>query len=174
MPQDGSVPAAASVAPSGVVAPARTRWYGYQLMAADALSVPVMLSGSRNAFPIGIFGYLVAPIAIHSAHHNVAMAIVSPLLRFALPVAGLYLGNSSNACHSYDDECGLGNVVLGGAIGLGVALLVDYAAAWDGPAGQAYSSPLPQPRPSSPGISLTAAGVAPMPNGASLVLGGIF
>jgi hypothetical protein len=167
-------PLYAQAAPSTV----RTRqWYGYQIMGTDVASIAVMFTGA--AAPVGGFGLFIAPPVIHGVHHNVTMAIVSPVMRVGLPLVGGLIGASAESCsHTQEDDwCGFGGAIAGVGLGLLTAMILDYSLAWESldaspPSAESVRSPEPPRRPSH--ISLTTAGVAPSANGASLVLGGRF
>jgi hypothetical protein len=182
--QPSAVPSFATTGPqypiyAQAAAPAvRTRqWYGYQIMGADVASIAVMFTGV--AAPVGGLGFFMAPPVIHGVHHNVTMAIVSPVMRVGLPLAGGLIGASTESCsHTQDDDwCGFGGALAGAGLGLLTAMILDYSLAWESldaapHSAEAVRSPEPPRRPSR--INLTTAGIAPSANGASLVLGGRF
>ena len=164
-------PAAPLVAaPAPALVPAR-RWYGYQLMLSDATMVGLAFALDS---PEIAFGVLAAPAVIHGLHHNTGMAIASPFLRIGLPVLGATVGASAAQCTDNDstflDFCPLGEMIIGAYVGLLVAGVVDYAAAWQ--VDTTPTIPTTAARRSSPRVTLSTAGVAPIPNGATLVLGG--
>lgn len=149
------------------------RWYGYQLMLADAAWVGLAVASGPKG---GLFAlsYLVAPPIIHGVHHNVAMAVASPLIRSLVPVLGAVIGARAESCPAHDEQeldfCGLGGAIAGFGIGMLVAMVVDYSLAWETVA----AAPAPSPPRSYSRVSLSSAGVAPLANGAAVVLGGRF
>jgi len=151
------------------------RWYGYQLMLADAAWIGLAVaSGPRGS--LFAFGYLAAPPTIHGLHRNGTMAAVSPLLRVLIPVLGAGIGVAAESCPAHDpnDEnwefCGLRGTLAGLGIGMLVAMVADYSLAWE----KVAPAPAPLPPRSYSRVSLSSAGVAPIANGAAVVLGGRF
>ena len=64
--------------------------------------------------------------------------------------------------------CPLGGIIVGARVGMAVAAVVDYALAWE-----VEVPPTPSP-PVRSGVTLSVPAVAPIANGAALVMGGAF
>jgi hypothetical protein len=118
---------APGLTPTSTAQPAekKTKRYTWQLAVSDALTVGLTAASGSGEIFLG--GFLLAPAAIHVANGNVGGALGSLLLRTALPAAGLGIG-AATAGDCYDEElfCGLGNMLVGAAIGAGIAIAVDY------------------------------------------------
>jgi hypothetical protein len=160
--------------------PAR-KWYGYQLMLSDlgSLVTAAALSKSNGgtAGVVGVAGFVAVPAVIHGVHRNVTGAIVSPIVRLGLPVMGALIGAGLESCSPDEWFCGLGGAIVGGGIGMLTAMILDYSLAWEHLGASAASDQPTQEPPrlnKPPLVSLTAAGIAPTTNGATLVLGGRF
>lgn len=112
------------------------RWYGWQLMLADAAAVGVMALGagvdSDGVMLAGFGAYVINGTVIHSVHGRRGHAALSGVLRGGLP---LTFGLLATAACDEDDEdrqsfdiigCGaqVGGAALGGAV---IAMIVDYA-----------------------------------------------
>jgi hypothetical protein len=171
-------PARLALAPSEVLAaaaapssPLRT-WYGYQIMAADLTSVGLGIFGGQAA--VGGLGVFVLPPAIHGLHGRTGLAIASPLFRLGLPLLGLAVGRAVASCSpaTVETNCGQGDRMVGLGLGVLTAMVLDWTLAWQtlGTAEVAPASPSIHPV----GVQLTAAGLAPSANGATLILGGSF
>jgi hypothetical protein len=178
-PTPPSIPAPALAPPfvqSPPPPPVATRWYGYQIMLSDALSVALLFTGAPGAWG-GLASYAAAPPIIHVVNGQYGLAVASPLLRLALPVAGAFIGAKMESCTPNEFLCGLGGAVVGLGVGALAAMIVDWSLAW-APESAAPSSPSPaeqHARPArSPRLALTSAGVVPTSDGARLVLGGRF
>ena len=133
--QDESPPTAAiPLAPPSMVAPrdratsppaaaAGSQWYGWQVLISDAavFSFAGITGDARIAY-----GWVGSGAIVHWGHGNIGRGLASAALRVGLPIVGLYLGAASaSGCHG--DWCGLGEVVVGGLIGMGSAELIDVA-----------------------------------------------
>ena len=159
--------------------PAATRWYGYQIMLSDAASLALLFGGGQWG---AVAFYASAPPVIHVLNKRYELAVVSPLMRLALPALGVLIATHLQSCGEQDLSdllCPLGGVIAGLAIGTAVAMIVDWSLAW-APVSAARSSPSQSvseqhARPArSPRISLTSTGLVPTNDGARLVLGGRF
>jgi hypothetical protein len=127
-------PAAEAIplAPPSMVAPrepatsppaASSQWYGWQILLSDA-AVFSFAGLTHNA---GIaYGWVGGGAIVHLGHGNVGRGLASAALRAGLPIIGLALGAAS-ASGCTGDWCGLGEVVVGGAIGMVSAELIDVA-----------------------------------------------
>lgn len=110
-------------------APARTETvvrehrYGLEILLVDG-SVLAATLATQN--PGVLFaGFALGGPTVHLIHGNPGRAALSAGLRVGLPLAGAYLGAASADCSRSDDWCGLGELVVGGAIGGLVALAID-------------------------------------------------
>ncbi len=105
--------------------------YGLQTLALDALGVAIVASGeAMDSDGVVITGLVVTglgPAAIHVAHGNPGRAMLSAALRPSLMYAGAMLGASAASCSDGEFLCGLGEVVIGGAVGYGAAVIIDAA-----------------------------------------------
>lgn len=108
------------------------KWYGWQIMAADATTVassvflselPIEREYVSQNFAVG---YLLGGPIVHLAHRNYAAAAGSLALRAALPIAGAYAGCALNG-PGEDGECDTGTV-LGLFVGIVAAGAIDTAA----------------------------------------------
>lgn len=143
-PDGSSTSGPPGLAGSSTTAPPREyEHYWRQNLAIDAASAALMVSvfvvddyTDGESVPIvlltsGVAGYLLGSPVVHAAHHgNLSRAGLSLLLRGGLPVAGLYLGRNTVRCPPSSPDtigtCGVSEMLIGGAIGLGTALLIDY------------------------------------------------
>jgi hypothetical protein len=156
--------------------PAATRWYGYQIMLSDAASLALLFGGGQWG---AVAFYASAPPVIHVLNKRYELAVVSPLMRLALPALGVLIATHLQSCGEQEFLCPLGGAIAGLAIGTAVAMIVDWSLAW-APVSAARSSPSQSvaeqhARPARrPRISLTSAGLVPTNDGARLVLGGRF
>jgi hypothetical protein len=67
---------------------------------------------------------------LHAAHGNSGRAVASVGLRVGLPLLGATLGASAaQGCQG--DWCGLGDVLVGGLVGMGAAEVADLLMATD-------------------------------------------
>lgn len=101
------------------------RWYGWQTLLVDAVSVAAM-----PAAGIGAGGYLLGAPIVHAAHDRWGIAAASLGLRVALPIAGAYAGVALENCPrnaQSDDMCGLGGAILGLGVGMLTAIVIDAA-----------------------------------------------
>ena len=152
-------------------------WYGYQIVLSDLASLGAGLA-MDNPYVLG-GGYLVGPSLVHGLNGRKGMTVISPMLRLLLPTLGILIASTHKSCNSHGDECDMFGLFVGGGIGMGTAMLLDYSLAWRRAAPSGLS-----PGPGKPGeatqtakparVSLTSAGVAPTANGLSVVLGGSF
>jgi hypothetical protein len=100
-----------------------SQWYGWQILLSDA-AVFSFAGLSRN--PGVVYGWLGSGAIVHLAHGNIGRGMASAAFRVGLPIAGVFLGiASAGDCHG--DWCGFGEAIVGGAIGLVSAELIDVA-----------------------------------------------
>lgn len=155
------------------VAPAPTRrWYGYQLLLGDAAVLALMWTSRQSGVALGL---LALPPVIHGLNHNGPMAAASVLMRVGLPALGGTIAASTADCRHEPntlDFCPLGEAAVGVLAGLVAAMVTDYALAWRVDAPQTPPPPATAGRRYRPRLTLSAAGIAPSANGATLVLGG--
>lgn len=172
-------PASRLTSQSAAPAASTMRWYGYQIMLADAASLGLGLAVNRPE--VLIAGYLLGPAILHATHRQGLQTVMSPVMRALLPALGIAIGTQFKTCNANGDECELGGFFVGGGIGLATAIILDWSLAWKktaSPAPPVSRSALDddgQTRPASPsGLTFTTAGFALNPNGPGLVLGGRF
>ena len=148
------------------------RWYGYQIMLADVASIVVAANGQQAAI-VGTIGFFAAPALVHGIQRNGPMVVASPLLRMGLALVGAYIGAAAASCsYNSKDNCEVAGALRGAAVGLGTAMILDYLLAWYEPTPARVSSTPSPPRRRL--LSLSSAGVAPIANGAAVVLGASF
>jgi hypothetical protein len=102
---------------------ASSQWYGWQILLSDA-AVFSFAGLTHNASVA--YGWVGGGAIVHLGHGNVGRGLASAALRAGLPIIGLALGAAS-ASGCTGDWCGLGEVVVGGAIGMVSAELIDVA-----------------------------------------------
>jgi hypothetical protein len=155
-------------------------WYGYQILIADGLSYTALgvSIGAHNA-PLAIVGlgsYAITSPVIHGFHHRPVQVVGSILLRMGLSLAGYAIASGGASCSGEDSGfCGFAHGLVGMGIGMVVATVVDASIAWDSPIVVRRASPPTNAGKRSPSlVNLSAVGVVPTSNGASLMLGGQF
>lgn len=113
-------------------------WYGWQTLIADGASLATMMLGAAtpSLAYVGVSGYVLGGPSIHVANRNYGAALGSLVMRPLLPLAGGYIGReSAGTCTEKADSgflgnCflhGLGETILGVAIGATIAITVDAA-----------------------------------------------
>lgn len=115
--------------------PATKRWYGWQTLGVDALSIGLVAAAdpahSSDLATFGALGFLAGAPVIHGLHGHGEKALGSALLRIGLPAAGGVLGYAATA----DDErwtSGLQGFVIGSLVGVGTAIALDAVVlAWE-------------------------------------------
>jgi hypothetical protein len=128
------VPPAAAAPTDGAGETGPTRWYGYQLLLADALSVGLIYAGAGSdtgaLATAGVGGmFLGAPI-VHAVQGEPGRAFGSLGLRLAMPLAGaaiaMWAYDRSNRDRESCDCMGGALAGMGGMVlGLGAAMLTD-------------------------------------------------
>jgi hypothetical protein len=110
----------------------RSRWYGWQNLAADGTSLTLMASGlavgdtpGNYLMGAGAAGWVLGGPLIHFGHKNPGRAVASFALHVPLPVA-LGLGTVALVCHGHGDFCGL-VAIPGALVGVVIAVVVDGA-----------------------------------------------
>jgi hypothetical protein len=164
--------ALASEFPRDTAPSPRERWYGWQSLCIDGASLITLLAASAasdsksDASAVlaysAVAGYLLGGPTIHFIHENPGRALGSLVLRTAVPIGFGYIGAALEHCSPDADLCGLGGAVLGGALGIATAVVVDAAAL-------GYEEMSPEPD-----TGLQNVGVALGPEQAVLVASGIF
>jgi len=127
-------PAVALPAPNAEAEP-ESHWYGGQTLAADGLSVGLLIAGgqaeSATLAWLGLFGYAFGAPIVHGIHQRSGAAFGSLALRIGAPVLGGAIGLSS-AGDCGGELCALGPMVAGIFIGATAAIVIDSAAlAWE-------------------------------------------
>lgn len=105
--------------------------YRWQLLVTDIASLGLGMATQDGRLMSSTY-VLGAPI-VHAAHGNGGRALVSVGLRMGLPVLGALAGISLEQAHcrstaQTEDDCGLAGLILGGAAGIGAAVLIDWFA----------------------------------------------
>lgn len=118
----------------------RRRWYGWQTLIADGLSLSTIVLGasiddgtsrgpdsaSTSLLWIGFLGYEAAPAVVHAGHRNPGRAFGSMGIRLGMPLAGAFLGASlASDCDS--NLCEAGGAGIGVLLGMAGAIAVDAA-----------------------------------------------
>jgi hypothetical protein len=117
------------LAPALTGSDAKTRWYGYQNMLVDLGGITlavVAVNESSGAFAyLALATYLLGSPSVHWGHGQVGMGFGSLAIRVVAPTVGAGLGCLAD---NSNGEFGcLGGFVVGGLVGGGAAMLVDYA-----------------------------------------------
>lgn len=98
----------------------KKHWYGWQTLIADGASIVTVPLGG-----VGVAGYFLAAPVVHAAHGRWGIAAADVGVRVALPLTGCYVGAALS-----DDRgefAGLGECILGGALGITGAIALDAA-----------------------------------------------
>lgn len=106
--------------------------YRWEIVAADAVSLALLLKGGRDGSTVGALTYVLVPPILHLSEDRAGRAAASLVLRLGLPIAGALTGASlgGRGCHSEDDCDDEGAFVLaflGFGAGLLSAMVVDTA-----------------------------------------------
>jgi hypothetical protein len=108
-----------------------TDWYGEQTLLADGLSLLFALGAAGGEteplLVLASAGYVLGGPIVHLAHGSLWRAGVSLGLRVGLPLLFTAIGVQLEDCHSGEDFCGLGSVVIGGSLGILTAIVLDAA-----------------------------------------------
>lgn len=110
-------------------------WYGWQTLIADGtaallglVAVPLGPEYQPVAVTLGITAastYLFAAPIVHFVHGNVGRGFGSLALRAALPIGFGVIGAKAESCVEGQWFCGLAGAVVGGAIGVVSAAIID-------------------------------------------------
>jgi hypothetical protein len=110
----------------------RGRWYGLQILLAEASSIGVLALGagirSDGLAAIGLLGVGLSPAIVHAAHGRPGAALGSLGLHIGLGVAGTLIGAAAASCDP-SEECpaALGGAAIGLAASQIVATVFDVA-----------------------------------------------
>jgi len=128
-------------APPGLTQPAPTpppaaerAWYGWQILAIDALSLGALYIASTDRADfmgyVGVTGLAVSGPIIHAVHDRPGRAVGSLVLRPGLTIGGALAGYYSvGTCHDYD--CLAGFVVGGFLGGVSAEVIDSFVLAWE-------------------------------------------
>jgi len=108
-------------------APTESEWYGWQILIADGATLGIAAATEQGELALGWIG---TGAVVHTAHGNYGRAVASVGLRVALPLLGASAGAAS-AQGCTGDFCGLGEVLVGGLVGMGAAEVIDLVMAKD-------------------------------------------
>jgi hypothetical protein len=110
-------------------APAVTEseWYGWQILLADGATFGMAAVTEQGEIALGWIG---TGAVVHAAHGNYGRSVASVGLRVGLPLLGASAGAAS-ASGCTGDFCGLGDVLVGGLVGMGAAEVIDLVMAND-------------------------------------------
>lgn len=118
-PPSMTAPQAPATSPAAVA----SQWYGWQILVSDA-AVFSFAGLTRNASVA--YGWIGGGTVVHFGHGNIGRGVASAALRTGLPLLGAFVGSASaSGCRG--DWCGFGEVLVGGAIGMVSAELIDVA-----------------------------------------------
>jgi len=113
----------------------RRRWYGWQTLVADGISVSSVLLGAQRSsadsegqtfFWLGLLGYEVAPGIVHFVHRNPGRGFASMGIRLGLPLAGVFIG-ASLASNCNRNLCEADGAGIGALLGMAGAIAIDAA-----------------------------------------------
>ena len=130
--QVGSAAAQPGATPAGPVIEkseepgTETKWYGHHVMLAD---LAVIGLGAASGEPAIILSSVLSGPLVHAFHGNSKGAGLSALVRATLPLGGFLLGAAAGSDDCVSDRgalCGFGYIFIGGALGFGAALGIDY------------------------------------------------
>lgn len=154
-------------------APDGRRWYGWQTLASDGITIGLLLTAAGSDGEAGglatlsLATYLLAPPIIHASHDRVGVSFASLGVRVGLPLGGMMVGAASADCGGEDDEmfCGLSEAAIGFTLSALSAMVIDGAfLAWEPP---------PERQRDAARISISPA-VKPVRGGASAGVLGVF
>jgi len=155
-------------------------WYGYQTLAADGLAIALaVLAERKNSAPMlmaGVGLYFVGAPTIHGLHRRPGAVSGSLGLRIAMPLIVSALASATADCRVRvvnDETCDFGEKIVGGAIGLGLAMILDSALLSWAPAPATALASAETRTPTPPAWAISLAPVLTR-QGAGLALGGIF
>jgi hypothetical protein len=126
------------------------RWYGWQMMAADAAATALLFAPvSERLAPLargmGMTTLLMDAPIIHMAHRNSRSASIS-LVRLPFLLLGRFLGSFVGDLVCSEVDCANTAPVVGSAVGIAPVVLYDWVTARR-PGQLFYASGAPAPRP---------------------------
>jgi hypothetical protein len=118
----------------------RRRWYGWQTLITDGISLSALVvggaiegqesggpgGGTTSLLWLGFLGYEAAPAVVHAAHRNPGRAFASMGIRLGMPLAGAFLG-ASLASNCNRNLCEAGGAGVGVMLGMAGAIVIDAA-----------------------------------------------
>lgn len=118
----------------------RRRWYGWQTLITDGVSLTALVvgasiesretggpgGGTTSLLWLGFLGYEAAPAVVHAAHRNPGRAFASMGIRLGMPLAGAFLG-ASLASDCNRNWCEAGGAGVGVLLGMAGAIAIDAA-----------------------------------------------
>lgn len=123
--------------PPGPTGSVHEHWYGWQTLTVDGAALLLLVVGGLAADGPGNAGEELAILAmgtyalggpiVHFAHANGLQGLGSLGLRVVTPVVFGLVGYAVEDCSGGGEFCGLGGLVLGGALGIITAIVVDAA-----------------------------------------------
>lgn len=102
----------------------RSEWYGHHVFYADLSALVIALLAQSPE--LAVLGWFASPLVVHTVRGNPRSAVLSPILRASLPMAGGEIGANSADCPDGTFLCGLGEAITGIALGGLVSLVIDY------------------------------------------------
>ena len=121
-----SAPRGAAAESDRAEGPSTRRWYGFQILAADAALIAIaQMDGMEGA----LWGLALTGPVVHVSHRRWSVAGWSLVLRTAVPVMSVVV--ASGVCDSreqsvFGDHAGcLSDALLGAVVGYGVATIID-------------------------------------------------
>jgi hypothetical protein len=101
------------------------RWYGWQIIPGDVAALTLALVGQQYTTPERVgFLYLFSGSTAHLLHDRPGMAAISTVGRLALAYFGALIGGAEGAPPG-DDHFDKKGTIIGLAVGMGIAALVD-------------------------------------------------
>ena len=145
-PAAAAPPAAVQSVHPGLGDETPSRWYGWQTLAADGMSLAltvgsIALAGSGGEEPSSALGwgalgtYVLGGPILHFVHENPGRGFASLGMRVVGPIALGVIGAAAEDCANHGgDFCGLGGAVVGATMGIVAAITIDAAVfAYDDP-----------------------------------------
>lgn len=110
----------------------RPVWYGWQTLVADGAALVTGIAGAHfSSEELGYLtagGYVLGGPIVHLTRENFGRAGASLALRVGLPLTFASVGAAAANCEGSEELfCGIGEVVIGGLIGVTTAIALDAA-----------------------------------------------
>lgn len=107
-------------------------WYGWQTLVADGAALVTGIAGahfsSEELGYLTVGGYVLGGPIVHLTRENFGRAGASLALRVGLPLTFASVGAAAADCEGSEELfCGIGEVVIGGLIGVTTAIALDAA-----------------------------------------------